>query len=71
VLLDRGVVIHELTPVQQLKRGTRVVAVTPSGSVHADHAVIALNAWASAWRPFRRRMVTGCKLHRRHEAGAE
>ncbi len=56
VLLQRGVQIFEQTPVQSL--GDRpVTAQTPGGTVRAGRAVVALNAWAGAFRPFRRRLA--------------
>ncbi len=54
VLLERGVRIFESTPVLRFGAGRPAVAETPQGSVRAGQAVIALNAWASAWRRFRR-----------------
>ena len=71
VLLERGVRIHERTPVTRFGvggrhdaggrsidtgagRGAPAVAESPRGSVRAGAAVIALNAWASSWRRFRR-----------------
>src|SRR5438034_10532305 len=42
VLLERGVTIHEGTPVTRLDGTT---AVTPQGRVEASHAVLAVNAW--------------------------
>jgi glycine/D-amino acid oxidase-like deaminating enzyme len=57
VLLERGVKIHEGTAVIRLERGPPALAVTPSGTVHARHAVIAVNAWATGWPELRRRLV--------------
>ncbi|MBI3648247.1 MAG: FAD-dependent oxidoreductase, partial [Actinobacteria bacterium] len=54
VLLERGVRIFEGTPVTRFGAGRSPVAETSSGTVRAGSAVIALNAWASAWRRFRR-----------------
>ena len=54
VLLERGVRIFEGTPVTRFGAGTTAVAETVSGTVRAGSAVIALNAWAAAWRRFRR-----------------
>jgi len=54
VLLDRGVRIHERTPVSRFGAGTEAIAETPGGSVRAASAVIALNAWAAHWKRFRR-----------------
>ena len=47
VVLERGVKIHEGTPVTRLDGTT---AVTPNGSVRARHAVLAVNAWGIGWR---------------------
>ena len=57
VLLERGVTIHEGTPVTSLDAGPPAVATTPGGSVRAPRAVLALNAWAVGWPQLRRRLV--------------
>jgi glycine/D-amino acid oxidase-like deaminating enzyme len=57
VLLERGVTIHEGTPVTSLDAGPPAVATTPNGSVRAPRAVLALNAWAVGWPQLRRRLV--------------
>jgi glycine/D-amino acid oxidase-like deaminating enzyme len=57
VALERGVVIHEKTTVTRLDAGPPAVAVTAQGSVRAAHAVLAVNAWATAWPQLRRRLV--------------
>jgi glycine/D-amino acid oxidase-like deaminating enzyme len=54
VLLGRGVRIFEGTPVSRFRAGSPVVAETPNGSVRAGRAVLGVNAWAHAWRAFRR-----------------
>jgi glycine/D-amino acid oxidase-like deaminating enzyme len=54
VLLERGVRIYEGTPVTRFGAGPTAVAETAHGSVRADSAVLALNAWAAAWKRFRR-----------------
>jgi glycine/D-amino acid oxidase-like deaminating enzyme len=54
VLLDRGVTIHEGTPVTRLDGTT---AVTPDGSVRASQAVLAVNAWGVGWPQLNRRLV--------------
>jgi glycine/D-amino acid oxidase-like deaminating enzyme len=54
VLLELGVRIHEATPVTRFGAGTPCVAETPGGTVRAGAAVVALNAWASHWKRFRR-----------------
>jgi glycine/D-amino acid oxidase-like deaminating enzyme len=57
VVLERGVTIHEGTPVTRLDAGPPAVAVTPRGSVRAPRAVLALNAWATGWPQLSRRLV--------------
>jgi glycine/D-amino acid oxidase-like deaminating enzyme len=57
VLLDRGVRIHEGTPVTRFGSGSPAIAETPDGSVKAGSAVIALNAWAARWKRFRRTLT--------------
>jgi glycine/D-amino acid oxidase-like deaminating enzyme len=54
VLLELGVRIHEATPVTRFGAGTPCVAETPGGTVTAGAAVLAMNAWASHWKRFRR-----------------
>ncbi len=53
VLLERGVRIHEQTPVARLGFGRPALAETPRGTVRAGEAVIGLGAWATWWRAFR------------------
>ena len=56
VLIERGVRIHEDTPV--LRFNARAPsAETPRGRVRAGRAVIGLNAWARAMRAFRRSLL--------------
>jgi glycine/D-amino acid oxidase-like deaminating enzyme len=58
VLLERGVRIHERTPVARLEpRSTGVRLTTARGSVTAERAVLAVNAWAAGWPGFRTRML--------------
>jgi len=58
VLLERGVRIHEGTRVRSLSpRGGHVQLATEGGRVIADHAVLAINAWASGWPGFRSRLL--------------
>ena len=54
VLLERGVRIHEQTPVTRFGAGSPVIAETSGGVVRAGSAVVALNAWAAHWKRFRR-----------------
>lgn len=57
VLLERGVTIHEGTTVSRLEPGPPAVAITPTGTVRAPRAVLAVNAWATGWPQLRRRLV--------------
>ncbi len=53
VLLERGVRIHEGTPMRDLRAGHPAEVVTPGGRVHAGHVVVTTGAWAAAdphWR---------------------
>jgi glycine/D-amino acid oxidase-like deaminating enzyme len=56
----RGVKIYEFTPVDEIETigGLRVEARTPFGTVHADRAVIATNAYAHAIPELRRFIFT-------------
>ena len=57
VVLERGVTIHENTTVTRLEAGPPAVALTPQGSVRAQRAVLAVNAWATGWPQLSRRLV--------------
>jgi glycine/D-amino acid oxidase-like deaminating enzyme len=57
VLLERGVRIFEDTPVTRFGAGEPAVVETPGGTIRAESAVIALNAWAHHWKRFRRTVV--------------
>jgi len=63
VALELGVKIHEGTAMTRLRDtgGPRVrIEVTGNGGTHeirASHAVLAVNAWAAGWRPFRRSVL--------------
>jgi glycine/D-amino acid oxidase-like deaminating enzyme len=57
VLLERGVRFFEDTPVTRFGAGNPALAETPGGTIRAGAAVIALNAWASHWKRFRRTVV--------------
>jgi glycine/D-amino acid oxidase-like deaminating enzyme len=57
VALEGGVRIFEDTPVPRFGAGDPALAETPGGTVRAGAAVIALNAWASHWKRFRRSVV--------------
>ena len=54
VALEAGVRIYEGSPVTRFGTGTSSRAETPGGMVTAGAAVIAVNAWASHWKRFRR-----------------
>lgn len=55
VALERGVRIHEGTPVERLESGRRAVSVTTrGGTVAAGRVVLAANAWLATLPPFRR-----------------
>jgi len=58
--LDRGVRIYEMTPIDAIEDidGQRVEARTPFGTIHADRAVIATNAYAHAIPQLRRWIFT-------------
>ena len=55
-LLERGVRIFEATPVVRFNT-RRPTTETPRGRVRAGRGVIGLNAWAKAWRTFRRSLL--------------
>jgi len=55
-LIERGVRIHEQTPVTRFDART-AVAGTPSGTVRAGRAVLGLNAWAATRPEFRRDLM--------------
>lgn len=57
VLIERGVEIHEQTPVAAIAPGPRMRLRTPRGGVNADQVVLAANAWAAGWPGFRTRML--------------
>ncbi len=54
VLLERGVRIHEGSPVRRFGFGPPVVAETPGGTVRAGRGVLGVNAWGMHWRALRR-----------------
>jgi glycine/D-amino acid oxidase-like deaminating enzyme len=56
-LLDRGVRVHESTPVVRFTEGPPVVVATPGGSVTAARGVIGLGAWGASLRPFARAII--------------
>jgi glycine/D-amino acid oxidase-like deaminating enzyme len=56
-LLERGVRIHERSPVTRLAEGPPVTVETQAGSVTAQRGVLGLGAWASSLPRFRRSIV--------------
>jgi putative aminophosphonate oxidoreductase len=57
VALERGVRVHEHSPMTRLDRSSPPVVRTRDGSVTADRVVIALNAWATRLREVRSAVV--------------
>jgi glycine/D-amino acid oxidase-like deaminating enzyme len=57
VLLERGVRIHEDSPVRRFSAGPPALAETPGGRVRASAAVLAVNAWAGHWKRFHSRIT--------------
>lgn len=58
VLLERGVIIHERTPVRAItNRGGLLEIRTAAGRLSAEQAVLAVNAWAAGWPGFRSRVL--------------
>jgi glycine/D-amino acid oxidase-like deaminating enzyme len=58
VLLERGVQIHEGSAVQKVESARAGVRLrTARGSVRAERAVLAVNAWAAGWPGFRTRVL--------------
>jgi glycine/D-amino acid oxidase-like deaminating enzyme len=57
VLLERGVRIFEHTAVRRFNPGPPPRVETTNGSLTADRAVVALNAWAASWPAFSRRLA--------------
>jgi glycine/D-amino acid oxidase-like deaminating enzyme len=51
---EAGVAIHERSPVRRVRDG---VVETAAGTVVARDVVVAVNAWAAAWRPLARRLT--------------
>lgn len=55
---NAGVVIHENTPMTSFGHsGVDPLVRTAAGSIHATSVVLAINAWASRFREFRRHLV--------------
>jgi glycine/D-amino acid oxidase-like deaminating enzyme len=59
VALEQGIEIHERTRVERFdERLVKTSSAEGDGVVIADQVVVALNAWAAAFREFGRRLVT-------------
>ena len=76
VCAARGALIHEGTRVRRLRRETNGIRIMTEsaagdGEVRSGHVVLALNAWAPGWRPFRRSLVTWSSSMVRTEPIAE
>ena len=57
--LERGVAIHEGTRATSFEGGiVRTASSVGPGVIRSEKVVVALNAWAAAWPPFGRRLVT-------------
>jgi glycine/D-amino acid oxidase-like deaminating enzyme len=57
VLLDRGVTIHERSPASGLRVDGTVSVRAGGTTLRADHAVLAVNAWAAGWARHRSALV--------------
>lgn len=53
-VLDAGIRLHERSPATRIAAGS---VSTAAGRVRADSVVVAMNAWAGAWRPVARRVT--------------
>lgn len=53
-VLDAGIRLHEGSPATRIAAGS---VSTAAGRVEADSIVVAMNAWASGWRPVARRVT--------------
>jgi glycine/D-amino acid oxidase-like deaminating enzyme len=60
VILERGVAVHEGTRADRIEIGGdgRVVVRAGPARLHADHAVLAVNAWAAGWPGHRSSIVS-------------
>lgn len=52
VLIEKGVRVHEFSPVRRFGYGSPVVAETPRARVRAGEAIVGLGAWATWWKAF-------------------
>jgi glycine/D-amino acid oxidase-like deaminating enzyme len=52
VLIEKGVRVHEFSPVRRFGFGSPAVAETPRAAVRAGDAIVGLGAWATWWKAF-------------------
>lgn len=57
VAVEKGVRIHERTPMTKLNRGSPPSLRTPRGRIHAKKVVLAMNAWGIRFAELRRGIV--------------
>ncbi|MBO8202786.1 FAD-dependent oxidoreductase [Streptomyces smyrnaeus] len=57
VVKERGVVVHENTPVLRVRPGVRPQVVTPGGTITADKVIVAANARQFTFQQFRNKTV--------------
>lgn len=57
VLLERNVTIHEGSAATSIRTGERIEVRTADARLAADHAVLAVNAWAAGWPRHRSSLV--------------
>lgn len=57
VVKERGVVVHENTPVVRVRPGVRPQVVTPGGTITADKVIVAANARQFTFQQFRNKTV--------------
>jgi len=60
VAREKGVRIHEHTPMLALERTSQPSVRTPGGTIRANKVVLALNAWAHELPEFRRKLLPIC-----------
>jgi len=57
VAMERGVRIHEGTPMRAIEGDSRPIVRTPLGAVRADSVVLTIGAWATGRKGFRTRLA--------------
>ncbi|MBI4692959.1 MAG: FAD-dependent oxidoreductase [Gammaproteobacteria bacterium] len=57
VALERGVRIHERTPLVEVKAGVPAIVETPRGRIRAERVILAMNAWAVRWAGIRKAVM--------------